>query len=97
MWLTSVRHSLTGDLTLPRAQCDKTGVLALSSSSCAGESNIGTSQDFELRQQVLLSVGGDGIIGRRIALTSASSPHHGTVEGIVGYNHAISIAPLMPT
>lgn len=52
-----------------------------------------TTHEFELRQQALLSVGDEGIIGRRIALTSASSPKHSSVEGVVGYNHTVSAAP----
>lgn len=61
--------------------------MALAAQQCEGDR--GTSADFELRHQVHLSVGGEGIIGRRIALTSASC-RHSAVEGIVGYNHAVA-------
>lgn len=78
------QHSSTGDLTLPRAQCDE--MLPLSARY------DGTSQEFELQQQVHLCVGGEGIIGRRIALMSSSSPNLSIVEGIVGYNHGALMA-----
>lgn len=72
--------SSTGDLTVPSAQCKQLEEFTLSE------------MESRLRQQLLLQVGGDGIIGRRIAISSSGFPRPCIAEGIVGFNHGL-IAP----
>lgn len=42
--------------------------------------------ESRLRQRLLLEVGGDGVIGRRIAISSQGSSKMCMAEGIVGFN-----------
>lgn len=44
--------------------------------------------ESRLAQQLLLEVGGDGVIGRRIAISSQVSSKTCVAEGIVGFNSA---------
>ncbi|KUI62803.1 hypothetical protein VP1G_11420 [Cytospora mali] len=67
----------TGDLTIPPAQCKQLESFTLSET----ESRLG--------QQLLLHVGGSGIIGRRIAISSSGFPQSSVAEGIVGFNHGL--------
>lgn len=48
------------------------------------------SLQFELPERLLLSVGGCGIIGRRVALKSLDSSRLSVAEGIIGFNNEIS-------
>ncbi|KAK7714514.1 hypothetical protein SLS63_011767 [Diaporthe eres] len=43
-------------------------------------------QGQQIRQQLLLEVGGDGVIGRRIAISSQGPSKTCMAEGIVGFN-----------
>lgn len=42
--------------------------------------------ESRLVQQLLLEVGGNGVIGRRIAISSQGSSERCMAEGIVGFN-----------
>lgn len=42
--------------------------------------------ESRLAQKLLLEVGGDGVIGRRIAISSQGSSKMCMAEGIVGFN-----------
>lgn len=42
--------------------------------------------ESRLGQQLLLEVGGDGVIGRRVAISSQGSSQTCMAEGIVGFN-----------
>lgn len=70
----------TGDLTVPSAQCKQFEEFTLSK------------MESRLRQQLLLQVGDDGIIGRRIAISSSGFSRPCIAEGIVGFNHGL-VAP----
>ncbi|KAG8159781.1 hypothetical protein KVR01_010418 [Diaporthe batatas] len=72
----------TGDLTVPRAECKE-----LESFTIPRHGSSATPVEKRLEQQLLLQVGGDGIIGRRIAVSSASTSSSSIAEGVVGFNY----------
>ncbi|KAG8159208.1 hypothetical protein KVR01_010869 [Diaporthe batatas] len=80
-----IRHDLkftifsTGDLTVPTAECKQIETFTL-------PMTLSDALESRLAQQLLLEVGGDGVIGRRIAITLQTSSETGVAEGIVGFN-----------
>ncbi|POS71047.1 hypothetical protein DHEL01_v210557 [Diaporthe helianthi] len=72
----------TGDLTVPSADCKE-----LESFTIPRQRSSGNPFETRLEQQLLLQVGGDGIIGRRIAVSSASTSSPSIAEGVVGFNN----------
>ncbi|ROW05961.1 hypothetical protein VPNG_08446 [Cytospora leucostoma] len=67
----------TGDLTIPYVQCKQFESFTL------------PLRESRLRTKLNLQVGGDGIIGRRIAISSKGFPSSRMAEGIVGFNHGL--------
>ncbi|CAN8106028.1 unnamed protein product [Discula destructiva] len=82
----------TGDLTAPSKACKQINRFTLSQNSCGKTAN-GSTMQLELERDLLLQVGGDGIIGRRIRISTLDSPTSCMAEGVVGFN---SGAPLPP-
>ncbi|KAJ0116087.1 hypothetical protein J7T55_005033 [Diaporthe amygdali] len=75
----------TGDLTVPTSECKQVGSFTLPMTLGTDLSDH-SSSETRLGQQLLLEVGGDGVIGRRIAISSPASSKMCMAEGIVGFN-----------
>jgi hypothetical protein len=74
--------SSTGDLTVPSADCKQ-----LESFTIPRQGSSDTPFETRLEHQLLLQVGGDGIVGRRIAVSSPDTSSSLIAEGIVGFNN----------
>lgn len=77
--------SSTGDLTIPSAQCTHFNRFKLPDIPKKDSSYGGTTQS-KLAKDLLIQVGGDGIIGRRVSVSFSDSPSICLAEGIVGFN-----------
>ncbi|KAI7778992.1 hypothetical protein LA080_001422 [Diaporthe eres] len=86
-----IRHDLTltifstGDLTVPASECKQIESFTL---PMTFRPDVVEPSPLESRlgQQLLLEVGGDGVIGRRIAISSQGPSKTCMAEGIVGFN-----------
>lgn len=81
----SGRRSSTGDLTVPTSECKQIGSFTLPMTFPANHIEP-SPLESRLAQQLLLEVGGNGVIGRRIAISSRGSSQRCIAEGIVGFN-----------
>lgn len=77
--------SSTGDLTVPTSECKQIGSFTLPMTFPA-DHRVSSPLESRLAQQLLLEVGGNGVIGRRIAISSQESSKKCMAEGIVGFN-----------
>ncbi|POS75656.1 hypothetical protein DHEL01_v205954 [Diaporthe helianthi] len=75
----------TGDLTMPSSECKQieSFTLPMALASDVVEPSL---LESRLAQKLLLEVGGEGVIGRRIAISSQAYPNTCMAEGIVGFN-----------
>lgn len=86
-------HSSTGDLTIPQEHCTYINRFTLPKlpNRCSGHE---VTIQSKLARNLLLQVGGDGIIGRRVSISSLEFPSSCIVEGIVGFNTGASLPSL---
>lgn len=77
--------SSTGDLTIPTANCTQLNRFTIPM-LLRQDSSDDTTMHAALAQNLPLAVGGDGIIGRRMSVSSMDSPSSYIAEGIVGFN-----------
>lgn len=83
--------SSTGDLTIPPANCTQLKQFTIPKLVCHESGDLGTINSA-LAHNLPLEVGGDGIIGRRMSVSSMDSPSTYIAEGIVGFNSGTFLA-----
>lgn len=70
---------------MPTSECQQLGSFTLPT-ALRTDFMDNSSLESRLGQHLLLEVGGDGVIGRRVALSSRGSSRTFMAEGIVGFN-----------